>query len=117
MTVLRWCFCYSLFILTVSEALYNLLFLGSLVLTLCVWGEGGGDDCVWFLFCTVVLCVLSSFSITSLRKRELISLLLLCSDCCCASVSVLCIFLAVLLVGLGSVIVVFPVQTYLLFGI
>ena len=56
------------------EALFDLLFLGSLLLPLCVC-VGGGDDCVWFLNSTVVLCVLSSFSIMSLRKRELISLL------------------------------------------
>ena len=33
------------------------------------------------LFCFGVLCVLSSFAIISLGKRELVALLLLCSEC------------------------------------
>ena len=37
--------------------------------------------CVRFLFCFAVLCVLSSFAIISLGKRELVALLLLCSEC------------------------------------
>ena len=33
------------------------------------------------LFCFAVLSVVSSFAIISLRKRELVALLLLCSEC------------------------------------
>ena len=40
---------------------------------------------VWFsirsLFCFAVLCVVSIFAIISLGKRELVALLLLCSEC------------------------------------
>ena len=34
-----------------------------------------------FLFCFAVLCVVSSFEMTLLRRGELITLLLLCSEC------------------------------------
>ena len=40
-----------------------------------------GFYCVGFLFCFAVICVLSSFAIISLGKRELTALLLLCSEC------------------------------------
>ena len=33
------------------------------------------------LFCFAVLCVVSIFAIISLGKRELVALLLLCSEC------------------------------------
>ena len=33
------------------------------------------EGCVWSLFCCAVLSILSSFSIISLRKRELVALL------------------------------------------
>ena len=36
---------------------------------------------VSFLFCFAVLCVLSSFGIISQGKRELVDVLLLCSEC------------------------------------
>ena len=42
----------------------------------CLWGLS-----VRSLFCLTVLCVLSSFAIISLGKRELVALLLLCSVC------------------------------------
>ena len=39
--------------------------------------------CVGFLFCCAVLCVLSSFAIIPLRKRELVALLLWYSELPC----------------------------------
>ena len=36
---------------------------------------------VRYLLCFAVLCVLSIFAIIPLGKRELVALLLLCSDC------------------------------------
>ena len=43
------------------------------LIQLCLW------DCVICWFCDIVFCVLSSFAISSLRKRELVALLQLCS--------------------------------------
>ena len=60
--------------------------------------------CVWSLFvinAVGVFIILSSFAIISLRKRELVALLKLCS---CVAVGVLCLDLAVPLVGLQCVI-------------
>ena len=37
--------------------------------------------CVKSLFCFAIVCVLSSFAIIWLGKRELVALLLLCSEC------------------------------------
>ena len=71
--------------------------------------------CVWSLFCYAVLCVLSCFAIIPLRKRELVALLLLSSDCHVA-VSVLCLCLMVPWIGLQCVIVVVPGHTRLLFN-
>ena len=50
-------------------------------------------------FCDVVLCVLSSLAINSLRKRELVVLLPLYS-CSRVGVCVLCLFFSVPWVGL-----------------
>ena len=62
--------------------------------------------CVRLLFCYAVLCVLHSFAIISLGKRELVALFLL-SSWCHVAVIVLCLLLMMQLVGLQSVIVVF----------
>ena len=51
-------------------------------------------EVVWSLFCFAVLCVLSSFAIISLGKRELVALILL-SSWCHVAVFVRCLFLAV----------------------
>ena len=59
--------------------------------------------CVWPLFCCVVLSVLSSFAIISLRKRELVALPSLCS-CYHVAAGFLCHFLTVPCVGLKCVI-------------
>ena len=48
------------------------------------------DFCVWSFFCYAVLSVLSSFAIITLRKRELVALLALCS-CCLMAASALCL--------------------------
>ena len=69
---------------------------------------------MWSMFCDAVFIVLSSFEINSLRKRELVALLELCS-CCGVAVSVLCLFLTVPWNDLWSVIVAFPGHTHLLF--
>ena len=69
----------------------------------------------WSLFCCVLLCVLSSFAIILMRKRELVALLLLSSRCL-VTLSVPWLFLIVPFVGLQCVIVVFPDHTHLLFG-
>ena len=61
------------------------------------------------LFCGLFLCVLSSFVIILLRKRELVALLKLCCGYLC-----FCLFLTVPLVVLRSVVVVFPGHSYLL---
>ena len=66
------------------------------------------------LFWFAVLCVFSSFVIISVRKRELVALLLLCSKCH-VSVIVLWLFLLVPRVGMWYVIVAFPGHTHLLF--
>ena len=67
------------------------------------------------LFCYAVLIVISSFTITSLSKRELVALLL--PSCCHMAVFVLCLFLTVPWVGLQCVIVclivAFPVHNFL----
>ena len=55
----------------------------------------------------MVLGVLSSFAIVLMRKRELVALLKLYSWCL-VTFSVLWLFLVVLLIGLQSVIAVFP---------
>ena len=67
--------------------------------------------CVRSLFCYAVLCVLSSFVIISLGKRELVALLY-----SHVVVVALCLFLTVPWVGLQCVIVAFPGHTHLLFG-
>ena len=64
--------------------------------------------CVRYLFCYKVLSVLSIFAIILVRKRGLVSLLLLSSWCL---VNILWLFGAVQLVGLWCVIVVFPGDT------
>ena len=59
-------------------------------------------------------CVLSIFAITSLRKRELVALMYLCSRCR-VTVRVLCLFHVALRVGLWSVIVALPGHTHFIF--
>ena len=63
---------------------YNLYCHIVCIVTLCVCGGG----CVRFLFCGVVLCVLSSLAAILLRKRDLVALLYLYSDCWCSVSSV-----------------------------
>ena len=63
------------------------------------------------MFCYAVLNVLSSFAITSQRKRELVALLYL-SSCCHMAVIVLSLFLMALWVDLQGMIVAFPGQFY-----
>ena len=63
-----------------------------------------------------VLSVLSSFAIISLGEGELVVLLELSSPCYVA-VSVLCLFLTVMWVGLQCVIVTFPGHTHLLYNL
>ena len=64
------------------------------------------------LFCCALFCVLHSFAIILKRKRELVALLLLSCECLVA-VNDLCLFLAVLWVGLQCVVLVFPDNTHL----
>ena len=76
-------------------------------LSLSHWYPGSGVvlDCInsWslhpYLLCNALAGALSSFAIISLRKRELVALLLLCS-CSHVAVSVLCLFFVVPWVGL-----------------
>ena len=68
--------------------------------------------CVCSMFCFVLLCVLSSFAIILMGKRELVALLCLSSW---SLVIVMWLFLAVPWVGLLYLIVVFPDYTHLLF--
>ena len=77
--VLRWCFCCFLFIVCCCPH--------------CLWRLS-----VRSLFCFVVHFVLSSFAIISLGKRELVALLLLCSECHAAVILCqwLCHFLFIL---------------------
>ena len=70
---------------------------------------------VWSLFCNVVLSVISSFVIISLRKRAMVALRWLCF-CCCVSVCVLCLFLKVPCIGLWSVIVTFTQVMFISFS-
>ena len=72
----------------------------------CLWGF-----CVLSLFWYTVLSVLSSFSITTMGKRELETLYFNCL----VIVSVVWLFLTVPRVGLQCVIVVFPDHTHLFF--
>ena len=65
------------------------------------------------LVCCAVLCVLSSFAIISLGKKELIALLLL-SFGELVAVIVICLSLTVQWVSLQCVIVAFSGHTYLL---
>ena len=58
--------------------------------------------------------VLSSLSVTSLKKRELVALLLLCS-CCHVAASVMWLFFAVPWGGLWSVTVAFSGHIHLFF--
>ena len=72
--------------------------------------------CVCSLFCCAMLCVLSSFAIILMGKkeRELVAKFRM-SSLCLVTVFVLRLFLAVLWVGLQRVIVVFPDYTHLPF--
>ena len=72
--------------------------------------------CVCSMFCCALFCVLSSFAIISIRKRELVVLLCLFS-LCLVIVVVQWLFLTVPWVGLQCVIVVFPDHTHLLFNV
>ena len=64
------------------------------------------------LLCLAVLCVLSSFAIILLGSKELVALLLLCSECHHVAVIV---FLMVTWVCMQYLIVTFPCPTHLLF--
>ena len=68
----------------------------------------------WSLFWYALLCVLSSYAIILMRKRELVTFLLL-SFGCLFTVNVLWLFLMVPWVGLQFMIVVFPDHTHLLY--
>ena len=72
----------------------------------CLWGF-----VVKSLFCFAVLCVLSSFTIISLGKRELVALLLL-SSLCLVTDFVLCLFLMLLWVGLQFLTLAVPGHTH-----
>ena len=66
---------------------------------------------MWSLFCNLVLNVLSSFAIISLKKRRVVALLYLyfyCHNVCVCQ----CLFLAVPWVGLRSLVVAFPDHTH-----
>ena len=63
-----------------------------------------------------IVCVLSSFAIISMGKRELVALLCLFS-LCLVIVVVQWLFLTVPWVGLQCVILVFPDHTHLLFNV
>ena len=65
-----------------------------------------------FMFCCALLCVQSSFAITSVGKRELVALLCLSSW---YLVSVVWLFLTILRVCLQFVIVILHDHTHLLF--
>ena len=69
--------------------------------------------CVCSMFCCAVLCVLSSFTIILVAKKEMVALLCLPSWCLLTLI-VLWPFLMVPCVGLQCVIVVFPDHTHLL---
>ena len=69
--------------------------------------------CVRSLFCCAGLCVLSSFTMISLGKRELVALLVLSSWCHVAVIGI-CPFFNVSWVGLQRVIVAFPGHSHLL---
>ena len=66
------------------------------------------------LFWNALFYVFSSFAIILTSKRGLVALLLLPCGCL-VTINVLWLFLTVLLVGQQLVIVVFPVNTHLLF--
>ena len=66
-----------------------------------------------FVLCYAILCVLSSFAIILMRKRELVELLLL-SYGCLVTVNVLWLFLTMPWGGLQCVIVVFRDHTHFL---
>ena len=68
--------------------------------------------CNCSIFCCALLCVLSSFAIISMGKRELIALLYLSFWC---PGIVVCLFFMIPRVCLQFVIVVFPDHTRLLF--
>ena len=65
------------------------------------------------MFCAL-LCVLSSFAITLMGKREHVALFCL-SSWCLAIVVVLCLFLTVSCVGQQCVIAVFQNHAHMLF--
>ena len=72
-----------------------------------IYGHSLCRFCVRSLFCCAVLCVISSFAIISLRKREQVALLYF------VTVRVLCPFSTVLWFGLQCVIMTFPGHTHL----
>ena len=72
------------------------------------------EFCVESLYCCAIFCVLSSFAIIPLGKRELAACILLSSGCYVA-VIVLCFFLTVPWFVLWCVIVAFPGHTRLPF--
>ena len=66
------------------------------------------------VFCCALFCVLSSFAIILMWKRELVALLCM-SSWCLGAVIVLWFFLTVSLVGMQCVVVVFHYHTHFLF--
>ena len=77
-----------------------------------VCGGGGGFCYVFVLFCGALRCFWFCNHIISLGKRELVALLLLCSECH-VTVAFLWLFLAVPWAGLWCVIVALPSHTHL----
>ena len=76
-------------------------------------GCGGVCVCLRFVVLYFVSFLVSRFGIILKSKRELVALLLL-SYGCLVTVNLLRLFLTVPWVGLGCVIVVFPVHTHFL---
>ena len=82
----------------------------------CCCSHGLCGFTVRFLFCFAVLCVFSSVTIISLGERAFIFIIFVVSECY-VTVFVHSLFLALQWLGLYFVIVAFPGQTHLLFGI
>ena len=72
--------------INLRSSMASAAFLSKAVVILFVFAAivcGGLVFSVRSMFCFALLCVHSSFAIISLRKRELVALLLLCSECHC----------------------------------
>ena len=75
-----------------------------------------GGQVLDLYFGFAILCFFSSFAIIPLGKRELVALLLLCSECYVAIIS-RWLFLPIPLVGPMFMIVTFPGHTHLHFTV